>query len=260
MAADHYLIYKVIVIGGEIMIKTIVAVVLLAATMVGAMSGGSNLRAAEKHELEESVAAQNEQEVTLGSRVTFGHYPADSEGKIWEPVQWQVLEINQGKVLLYAVQVIEAKAYHETRATHSWQEADLRRWLNSEFLAAAFNEQEQAVLRENTLPTGNEDGQTLPADKVFLLSRTELDHYLPQAADRVNKPTPWAKNGGVYVNEKGEAAFWLRSVVREGQVQDYISSHGTPGNRVHYADELVIGIRPAIWVDRMALRTHNVLQ
>lgn len=226
------------------MSKGILAVLLLAASVFGSLLGWDGLVAAD---------GRDRKEVVVGSRVTFGYYPTDSDGKVLEPLEWQVLEVQQGKVLLFSTHVVAARAYHETRETVSWQEADLRQWLNREFFQRAFGEREQAAVLATKIKDERADGEKEFSDKVSLLNLTELIHYLPEAGERVNTPTAWAKTGGVYTNEHGEAAFWLRSLVHEGQVKDYISSYGTPGNRAHYADELVIGVRPVIWVEKSAL-------
>ena len=88
------------------------------------------------------VAASAAPRVSKYDYVIFGAYEQDNNlknGK--EPIEWLVLDVDEDddKVLLLSRYALENKLYHNTKEAVCWATCDLRAWLNSEFLNAAFS-------------------------------------------------------------------------------------------------------------------------
>ena len=74
------------------------------------------------------------------SIITLGHWP-QSTGKP-EPIQWLVLEQQEQTALCLSRMSLDAQPYHRDGGSACWKDCSLRRWLNEEFLPAAFSPQE----------------------------------------------------------------------------------------------------------------------
>ena len=77
--------------------------------------------------------------------VTFGSFYQDAEGNELRPIEWLVLDEQDGYTLLLTRQIIASMGWVNTgRDDITWAETDLRQWLDSEFYNTAFSEEEQA--------------------------------------------------------------------------------------------------------------------
>ncbi|MBQ4562694.1 MAG: serine/threonine protein kinase [Clostridia bacterium] len=175
--------------------------------------------------------------------VTFGTYEQDnnySNGQ--EPIQWIVLDKQDGRYLLLSKYALDCQSYDTTDANGVWQNSSLRYWLKDVFFTTAFSENEQ-----NKISYHN---GTL-SDKVFCLSVRELEQYYPDTSDRITSATPYAVTRGAY-QENGVCGWWLRS---QGDSSDYAA-------RVNIKGDILSGssseggtqrtdysVRPAIWVE-----------
>lgn len=75
--------------------------------------------------------------VKVGGYVKFGSYPQNN-GDIKEPIEWLVLEVNGNKALLISSYGLDCKEYHHEFEFITWENCDLRKWLNGEFFRRAF--------------------------------------------------------------------------------------------------------------------------
>ena len=103
---------------------------------------------------------------------------------------------------------------------NNWEDSDVRRWLNNEFLQSCFNDEERAKII-NTSDIG---------DKIFLLSKEEYRLY--RESIQLLEPTNnwWLRSKGVNNNYSCLVSFM-------GEIYHY-------GNPFH--DN--VGVRPAILV------------
>ena len=166
----------------------------------------------------------------------FGRYYQNANSKELLPVEWLVLEENESRILLMTKKCVDEIPYNGRRENVTWENCSLRQWLNNEFFNTAFTDEEKASIIPAVL-----------SDKVFALSREEVLRYLPDETDRQCVPTEHSLNRGTYVNGSGLCAWWTRDEDKNSQAV-YLSSYGTFGNRPHYVDENIIGVRPAIRV------------
>ena len=113
--------------------------------------------------------------------VVFGHYEQDgdlSNGP--EPIEWEILETNNNGTLLVSRYVLDCRPFDEDMEINAeWYNSSLRKWLNNDFINAAFSDEEKEYIPQATIHNRpnrywdrgwNEDTH----DKVFLLSTEEI--------------------------------------------------------------------------------------
>lgn len=164
-----------------------------------------------------------------GNTVTFGAY----QGK---PIRWKVVDSSGKMRMLIAEDLVLEMPYNNLRVDSYWQSTTLRKWLNKEFVQEAFTP-EQRLLLIGTRRT-NESNELyytqggLPTmDKVFIPSKRELDHYLPQTQDRALGKWWWLRT-------PGDNLLAVTAVEADGSVY----MHGV---NVNYPNG---GVRPAMWL------------
>lgn len=205
------------------------------------------------------IARLNAQGAPIGSVVTLGDQqyqsirvtgyavPGGDQGKIYteiygyevgrtywfhvETIAWTVLAKDADGVLLMAQKVLAAHEYNKTvQADNTWENSDIRAWLNGAFADAAFTAKEKAsILLSDTpnadsfIPGTTGVGGNDTTDKVFLPSIEEItdkslgflnadyDHYddfgnyvgyYAKEAKRQAFSTDFAKGQGVWVDTR----------------------------------------------------------
>lgn len=192
--------------------------------------------------------------MVVGETVSFGRYEQDKYlPNTWEPINWRVLAVEDGKALLLAERVLDCRPYNTEDTAATWQSCSLRAWLNKEFYSTAFDASEQAAIV--TARIRNEDKTD---DTVFLLSYKDITNpAFGFSADckktdpvRRAQPTKHAKSRGVWMKVLGaycgKSYWWLRTpgstphhasvVSHAGDVSSYSVTHTT------------VGVRPALWI------------
>lgn len=217
----------------------------------------------------------------VGDYVVFGAYEQDndtSNGK--EDIEWLVLEVNNGKAFVISKYALDCKMYNNNKEHYiiyedikwenghpnfdfsysvediTWENCDLREWLNGDFYNSAFSADEKAKIDTTTVST-NLDNTV--QDKVFLLSTNEVHKYFDSVHTSLCKPTNYsfyAVPVGTYVHSSsGNVWWWLRSsgrdrtraarVVDDGGVSkygNYVDNYGS------YVDDYGY-VRPALWIE-----------
>ncbi len=116
---------------------------------------------------------------SIGDIVTFGSYEQDnSEDNGAEPIQWEVVDIQDGKALLLSRYVIDKVSYNEPEGVEGngemeerpWELSDVYNWLISDFAGSAFTEADAAAIVQDQSISADEFG-------VFLLSFDEAVRY-----------------------------------------------------------------------------------
>ena len=74
--------------------------------------------------------------------IEFGSYPYVADGTK-KPIKWIILKKEKNKALLLSAFGIDAKPYNEEYEDVTWETCTLRKWLNEDFLDAAFTEEEK---------------------------------------------------------------------------------------------------------------------
>jgi hypothetical protein len=195
-------------------------------------------------------------ESKIGDIVKLGVYPQAADETDKAPIEWRVLENNNGKLLLLSENLIDCSRYHKNAPDITWRNSDLRKWLNDDFYNAAFNSQEKSLIL-STVVSGNGavSANSLPTaqDNVFLLNTAEAEKYFANDKARLAEGTDYAKIEKsrickLYIDDaSGKSGYWLRNQGRGGaffsayvDVDGYVTSYGTTSDCGCY------GIRPVI--------------
>ena len=108
--------------------------------------------------------------------VKFGRYYQGKFGYKKKSIDWIVLEKKEDRVLLMSKYILDSKAMKEGHwdQIYTWKNSDVRKWLNSDFLDIAFNNNEKEKIIEVQLKNKYESKTN---DKVFLLNEEEFRKY-----------------------------------------------------------------------------------
>ena len=158
----------------------------------------------------------------------------------YEPIQWRVLNVSDGKALLLADKCLDYSPYHSTWEEVTWETCSLRKYLNSKFKETAFSQTEQELIEPTNVintranPYSQASGGNNTIDEVFLLDiyeTTKRDYGFCEEPDDVAKTiyeydsgmlsntrkcvyTDYTNDGGTY-DFKTEylysSCWWLRS-------------------------------------------------
>lgn len=200
-----------------------------------------------------------------GDYITFGAYEQDnytSNGQ--EEIEWLVLDVKDGKVLVISKHALDYEWYHHTMfADVTWETSSLRQWLNNDFINSAFSAGEKTAIltvdvSADKNPKGDTDYGKTTQDKVFLLSYTEANKYFTSDYARQCKPTVYAfAKSNIRENEDGYCWWWLRTPGFDSDSVVCVGHDGCifePGNHAGYTEEWhdvlePIAVRPALWID-----------
>ncbi len=193
--------------------------------------------------------------VEVGQKVTLGSFPqSDVSGEKRDPVEWRVLAAEGGKALLISEKGLDCRMYHGDNTTMTWENCDLRKWLNGEFMRESFTQQEQADILTTSTPNPGSTvhgaaGGNDTEDKVFLLNVDEAERYFADDQSRMTDPTPYTQARGAFINERtGKVWWWLRSpgyYVSDAAGVNYLGQLHKSGDNVSTTNNAV---RPAMWV------------
>lgn len=192
------------------------------------------------------------------SSISFGHYPQKDSGAP-KPIEWVKLRKDSDRLLLISKYALDCKPFNTTSTSVTWETCSLRKWLNNEFLNAAFTAEEQKLIPTVTVSADkNPEYSASPGnttqDRVFLLSIPEVNKYFKSDEARKCAPTDYAIAQGAYTSSSdstgGKAAcwWWLRSPGRNSNYAAYVSIDGSVyfGGSV-YSD--FDAVRPALWIN-----------
>ena len=184
-----------------------------------------------------------------GDIIKFGNYPQDNNGSK-SPIEWLVLDVNENEALLISRYGLDCKQYHNVRSDITWEDCDLRKWLNNDFIKSAFSEEEAKKIKvselknENNLQYNTRGGNDTK-DRIFCLSINEAEHYFGSDKDRLCKPTAYARKQGVYVGYDC-CYWWLRSPGRNQSNAADVDAVGALDLGGYRAYDDNIAVRPAL--------------
>ncbi len=184
-----------------------------------------------------------------GDIIKFGKYPQDNYS-FRTPIEWLVLDVTGNEALLISRYGLDCKPYHHESGGITWEDCDLRKWLNSDFLKSAFSNKESerilvSELKNNPKYEYGTTGGNDTKDRIFCLSIAQAEQYFIRDKDRRCRPTAYAREQGTYVDNR-YCYWWLRS---PGFIQTFATGVSTDGALdsggidVHYDKSAV---RPAL--------------
>ncbi len=188
--------------------------------------------------------------IQAGDCVLFGSYEQDGEAADGpERIEWIVLDVCADTAILLSRYVLDAQYFQESGQA-TWENSDIRAWLNNEFRSVAFDPSESARVERyrataDANPYYDTDQGNDAYDYVWLLSSAETEKYFPLKSDRMAAPTPYAYALGWYPYR--DAVRWaLRTVGNTTQNHAVVSRIGSLYDI--YFNYRPDGIRPAIMV------------
>ena len=156
----------------------------------------------------------------IGDIVQMGTYEQDGDAETENPICWDVLDKDGDAVLLISHDVIAYQRFSDSRKCVIWEDSEIRTWLNQEFYEEAFDEAEQASIRETTLenpstvgfaahvdPSGDvqvRESRPDTKDKIFLLNWKEAEQYY---GNRLTDASILGQRPSRVVLQKREAIF-----------------------------------------------------
>ena len=273
--------------------RKLFAIILTMAMVVTTVEGVSKKdiigRAATDYGIGNPVVDENG--ITSWDCIYFGNYwqndtngdgTADQKDDK-EPIKWRVLSVDGDDAFLMADQILDIKQYSDKDYEDvnkngkfeedkdelvTWENSNIRTWLNHEFYETAFSEDERNSIIETSITNEGETdeketcGLLFPAgkdtvDKIYLASKAEMENSeYGMSADftgkykRMTTNTDYARQVNSTVNEYESFGkrWWLRAprgyAVYDGQVSwaAYIDSYFIP-------IEDYYGIRPVLHLD-----------
>ena len=195
----------------------------------------------------------------IGNIVKFGKYEMDNvmdNGK--EEIEWLVLDVLDGKVLLLSKYALEYKSYiNHSKENVTWEKSTLREWLNNDFFNQAFTEEEQSVIFKALIDNSYSQrfsGWTISGgmnteDYIFLLSYAEANKYLDVTYDAyynskaIARNTAYAKATEWYIEDV--SSWWLRS---PGAYQNHVAVVNSKGTLSDEFATFSASCRPALWL------------
>ena len=195
---------------------------------------------------EDNVDMEALREAQIGDSVYLGLFEQDNDeqnGK--ENIEWIVLDKKYGKKLfLLSKYALDNQFYNIGLTNNTWESSPLRDWLNSTFIENSFSSSEAKLISTVTVSADNHpdlvgNAGVSTQDKVFLLTATEAEKYLPTKQDRICEATDYAINKGIFVRNNG-VMWWLH-----GGITVYCDGKMIDNN----ATNAYIGVRPAMWID-----------
>lgn len=191
-------------------------------------------------------------QVNVGDIVSFGSWPAQLEGP-FVSLSWRVLEVRaNGDALLLCRDIIECRSFHDSKGDITWQNCDLRYWLNAVFFARAFSSEEQALVIPETCAAEDNavfrtEGGGDTEDFVFCLGFEQVKRFFSVDAMRQAHPTAYAMRAPFtcwwWLRAPGGHQFSCAAVAENGAI-DYNGFHASLD---------CIGVRPAVVVSGIAI-------
>ena len=196
----------------------------------------------------------------LPGYIYFGTYPQnDASGNELEPIRWKVVKQDGKEALLLAEKVIDYRGFKNNLVVTTWEDSDVRVWLNDTFINKAFtiNQINNNIIDKN-LTTRTLSGDVETEDKVFLLSFDEYYGNIGSFSgpeERLGTVTTYTRNltwNGEHIptGYRSSGPWWLRSQQQSGveSNQADLVNHSVPG--VDGANvNIGGGIRPSIYIN-----------
>ncbi len=185
--------------------------------------------------------------------IIFGSYEQDNNlDNGAEPLEWNVIKEEDGKVLLICRYGIEAMQYHTSDDDVTWETCSLRQWLNHDFIDMAFDDEKEDIqlsLLENKDGMLSKGGNTTQ-DYVFLLSEEEFNENMEFDAKTQLSEYAGKKVDTVYIKGNFLARAWLRTPGAAQNAAAVIDIQGHLEREGDYNCMAVNAVRPAMWVTK----------
>ncbi len=197
----------------------------------------------------------------VGNAVVFGSYPFFQDGREKE-ILWDVLKTDGNRALVLSRYGLDAQPFSAEK-DKVWESSSLRRWLNDVFYNEAFYDlQKEAILETLVLPDSDPEYGTYAGaackDKLFVLSKREIESYRLSKEDLCCKASEYAiARGGFAWEGSGCCLWWLRTAGNGNNQMSYINAAGKYSSKYALAQRDEVCVRPAMWIDLSRLERQS---
>ena len=217
--------------------------------------------------------------IKAGETIQFGSYAG-------EPIEWIVLKTYRNRAidraLLLSKYILDVGSYHSISEFVTWNECDLREYLNREFIKAFSPGERKRILTVSNENADNEEYQSLGGkitdDQIFCMSIDEVKEYLlnenldvgakltEYAAQRARELFKGEMDEFQYFQREDtdEAEWWLRSPGEDNESAAMVTVNALIEKKKLFHTEYekapsqidecgryvtdIAGIRPAFWL------------
>lgn len=177
---------------------------------------------------------------------------------------WRVLEMQDTKALLLSDKVLERRWYHDCFANVTWENCDLRRYLNGPFFDSFTAEEKKLIIpaqiTNNNNPWFKTKGGKTTTDRIFLLSIGEVIKFFGDSGQLRCKNL---KTEYYYIDDEYNSAriavdidnevswWWLRSPGYDSHDAARVGNIGRIRVRglAVFLSGIGGGVRPALWLN-----------
>ena len=192
-----------------------------------------------------------------------------------EPIKWRILEETNGIALILCIMAIDNHIYDDN--SNSYEESDIRAWLNNEFYNNAFSDLHKTLIEttyvDNSAATTSDPNTTFASadtfDNIFLMSYQDMlntgygFNSSPANEDPARKilVTDYARSkGGVMsthnmLNYYGKGYLWLRSPNLTSTAH-FVEYNGWVGNSPYHYDSYEVA--PVLRIQFGAISSYTL--
>ena len=179
-----------------------------------------------------------------------------------ECIEWIVLDQDEyGCFLLISKYGLEAKRFQNSTdssfaATSRWDISAAREWLNGDFYDYAFTDAQKMFIDDTYVLNSTERTELNTTDKLFLLSKEEVEEYFPEIQGRACIPTLYAaasedlelrSSSSDQDPFAGSAYWWLRTQGANSTAIYSVPNYNGGLRNDWNGSENVFLLRPAFW-------------
>ena len=187
-----------------------------------------------------------------GDTVYFGAYEQDGNlNNDKEPIEWKVIEKQDGNLLLLSVYALDAKKFSGSSDEIYWKDSEIRTWLNDSFMREAFSDDNRSLILQSSIicdyyledegASIQESGEVF--DNIFLLGLEDVMGYRLDDEILVCKTSEYVRKNGI---RTGICCWWLRSAnMNRDHTSQIIRTDGSISDSSYTQ---LNGVRPALWV------------
>ncbi len=205
--------------------------------------------------------------VKIGDMFGLGSFEQDNNTENGtEPIEWLVVGTDGNSFLVVSAYALEEKCLNDERMENvKWETCTLRAWLNGDFYENSFTTEEKAHIKTVTLvndgsPTKSYiSGGNDTEDKVFILSKSEIETYFSDTTYGICPPTEtmiakgyfsvYPENQMLIPYGRAYTQYWVRTPGDNrlyfcwyNSRSDLLSEFGTQ------VDTQQMCVRPAMWI------------
>lgn len=187
-----------------------------------------------------------------GDTVYFGAYEQDGNlNNDKEPIEWKVIEKQDGNLLLLSVYALDAKKFSGSSDEIYWKDSEIRTWLNDSFMREAFSDDNRSLILQSSIicdyyledegTSIQESGEVF--DNIFLFGLEDVMGYRLDDEILVCKTSEYVRKNGI---RTGICCWWLRSAnMNRDHTSQIIRTDGSISDSSYTQ---LNGVRPALWV------------